>query len=161
MEGKLKRLGLTVLVMSFLSSLAFADHHYGMAGCGIGAMVYKDQPGKIQIVAATLNNIIVPQTSAITTGSSNCHEERRDTAALYIQINKVALQKEIAQGTGETLAGLNEIYGCEDLNEFSSTLKTNFVEIYPTQEVEAKDANENIMKLIEKNSNLKSCKIFS
>src|SRR6266511_1273208 len=45
---------------------------YGAAGCGLGAMAFKDQPGGIQIIAATLNDICANQTFGITFGTSNC-----------------------------------------------------------------------------------------
>jgi hypothetical protein len=127
-----------------------------MAGCGLGSLVFKSQPGKIQIFAATINATGV-QTFGITSGTSGCYENRRETAALFIEINKVALQKEIAQGTGETISGLNEIYGCQNQDAFSSTLQSNFKEIYS----EESSVNENILKVLVQDNELRNCKVFS
>jgi len=43
---------------------------YGMAGCGIGSIVFADKPGMIQIIAATLNGTAGSQTFGITSGTS-------------------------------------------------------------------------------------------
>ena len=69
------------LVVLLLATAAQADattasgahKSYGTAGCGLGSLVFGDQPGIIQIVAATLNGI-GGQTFAITSGTSNCGE---------------------------------------------------------------------------------------
>ena len=54
----------------------------------MGSLVFQDQPGKIQIVAATVNNLVSPQTFALTTGSSGCYEESRSDVSLrYIENN--------------------------------------------------------------------------
>src|SRR5437868_15216262 len=96
---------------------------YGMAGCGVGALVFGDQPGKIQIVAGVLNNLISPQTSAITSGTSNCYEDSgRAASDMYIEANKVALQEDVSRGQGETLAGLLTIWNCDNSSQISSTL---------------------------------------
>lgn len=76
---------ISALAALFVLSQAHA-YHYGMAGCGLGSLVFQDQPGKIQIVAATVNNIVSPQTSAITSGTSGCYEDGSASAKLdYIE----------------------------------------------------------------------------
>lgn len=137
-----------------LSCSTLANHHYGMAGCGLGAMAFKDQPGKIQIVAATVNNLISPQTFAITTGTSNCTEDPSKVAAMYIQINEVALRKDISRGAGETIVGLSKIYQCSDASAFSSTLQKNFEKIYPSAAVKAPEISKAIEATIKQEKNL-------
>ncbi len=44
---------------------------YGVAGCGLGSMVFGNQEGGIQVIAATLNGTGI-QTFGITSGTSNC-----------------------------------------------------------------------------------------
>lgn len=132
---------------------------YGTAGCGLGAVIIKDKPGKIQIVAALLNNWVVPQTSAITSGTMGCVESRRDRAALFIEVNHVALQTEMARGEGETLNSLANIYGCSNTAQFSKTLKRNFKKVYSTKS--DKGITSNIEGVIQNNNNLSnSCSIF-
>lgn len=117
-----------------LSIKSFAAN-YGMAGCGLGAMVFQDQPGKIQIVAATLNNIISPQTSAISSGTSNCFEESRSEVTLrYIENNKAALKEDVARGKGETVDGLMTMWQCQNRDSISSELKKNYNGIFQSNE---------------------------
>src|SRR4051812_1818938 len=60
---------------------------YGVAGCGLGSIVFGPKPGMIQIVAATLNGT-GGQTFAITSGTSNCDiSEMSQQAAVFIEIN--------------------------------------------------------------------------
>ena len=154
------------IVSMFVVSLAFGAAAvaapYGTAGCGIGALVFKDQPGKIQIVAATLNNIISPQTSAITSGTSNCYEDdSRAEAAMYVTINEQALKNDIARGNGETLAGLGKILKCENSDLLAITLQQNYGTIFPASDVPAADVAKSIENSIVGNGDLaKSCKVF-
>lgn len=159
---KTMNLGLSGLVATILLSApaAWAHNHYGMAGCGLGSLVFEDEPGKIQIVAATLNEIVFPQSSAITSGTSNCYESRRDTAALFITINHASLQTDIAKGQGDTLAGLEEIYGCKNKSEFRTSLRQNYNTIYSSPSVQPEKVSEKIEGLI-KSQQGNSCEIFS
>lgn len=125
-------LSLVVLAVILCGGQAYAAH-YGMAGCGVGALAFKDEPGKIQILAATLNNIISPQTSAITSGTSNCYEDARSASAMFIQVNEVALRKEIARGNGESLASLSKILSCEDSEKLGRALQAHYGEIFSEQ----------------------------
>jgi hypothetical protein len=142
-----------VLMLLFVGSSSFA-YQYGMAGCGLGTLVFKDQPGKIQIVAATLNDILVPQTSAITTGSSNCYEaSASDAANHYIESNGGALQKDISQGQGETLTGLLTIWGCSNVDQVGSTLQSNYQDIYSSANASHVEIGNSLKKVIRQNNN--------
>ncbi|MBL7543936.1 MAG: DUF3015 family protein [Bdellovibrionaceae bacterium] len=126
---------------------------YGMAGCGLGAMVFEDQPGKVQIVAGILNNLISPQTSAITSGTSNCNEEGGSrTAELYIETNKFALKEDVARGQGETLAGLMTIWNCNDAAQVGSVLKNNYEHIFATSS-SSTEIKSTMQKTIKENQN--------
>lgn len=89
---------------------------YGMAGCGIGAMVIEKNEMLPQLGATTLNNLISPQTSAITTGTSNCTDKAREVATIeqevFIAANLNSISKEAAQGQGNTIEALGEVFGC-------------------------------------------------
>lgn len=110
---------------------------YGVAGCGLGSMVFGSQEGFVQIIAATLNSTGV-QTFGITTGTSNCGKGLFAKAEVntFIQSNSVALENDIARGQGETLSTLNNMLGCDA--SFSSTLQKNYKSIYAPN-VEASD----------------------
>ncbi len=114
-----------------LNATCFAGG-YGMAGCGLGALAFRDQPGKIQIISATLNNIISPQTFAITSGTSNCDsKDDTDSAQHYIKENQVALKKDVARARGETLAGLLQMMGCQATSQaLSQELQKNYAAIF-------------------------------
>lgn len=108
----------------------------GAAGCGLGSVIFSDNRWWKQVLAATTNNLTFTQTLGITTGTSNCnasgaltrYQEQKD----YIVVNYVTLQKEAAQGNGETLKGLAIISGCEDnaYQDFATLLQTNYSEIF-------------------------------
>lgn len=140
---------LVIGVLSLGASLANAAGQYGMAGCGIGALVFGDQPGKVQIVAGVLNNLISPQTSAITSGTSNCYESGgRAASDMYIETNKVALQEDVARGEGETLAGLLTIWSCDNASQIGSTLQKNYGNIFvaPMTSTAIKGSMQNTIK---------------
>jgi hypothetical protein len=88
---------------------------YGMAGCGLGSLVIKNQSKGPQIGAWFLN-VIGYQTSAITSGTSNCktkggaaHVDEQET---FVSVNLPRLEQEAAQGQGELLASYAELLGC-------------------------------------------------
>lgn len=102
---------------------------YGVAGCGLGSMVFGREEGAMQVVAATLNGTGV-QTFGITSGTSNCGKGLFAKAEVnsFIQSNAVALENDIARGQGETLSTLNNMLGCDA--QFSGTLQENYKNIY-------------------------------
>ncbi len=125
-----------IILVALLSMQSMAaGHHYGMAGCGLGSLVFQDQPGKIQIVAATVNDLVSPQTSAITTGTSGCYEESRDEVSMrYIENNKSALKEDVARGQGETIEGLMTLWSCDSHSQVTQDLKKNYNSIFKTNE---------------------------
>ncbi len=123
-------------------------YKYGMAGCGLGSLVFKDNtmgsqigaslvnsPGWIGLFVSalsnTLNYIGSVQTFAISSGTLNCEKpSSAETAALdYIRENEQNLQKDIARGNGDSLNALAKVLGC-DSNNLSSGLKSNYSKIY-------------------------------
>lgn len=126
----------------------------GPAGCGLGYMVLggKDMP----IVAATLNGTGV-QTFGITTGTSDCDQGGRDMAILnYIQNNKIALEKDIARGQGESIVALAQVTGCANESQLSSALKGHYSEIFPAAELPAVQITDSIKHVIHNNPALAS-----
>lgn len=89
---------------------------YGMAGCGFGALLIDNHSKGPQIGSWFLNGLYGNQTYAISSGTSNCVESRTEMAAMeqsvYVTANFNSLQKEAAQGSGETLKGLADVLGC-------------------------------------------------
>ena len=127
----LKIIGFVATLLMLSQSYA---NHYGMAGCGLGSLVFADQPGKIQIVAATVNNMVSPQTSAITSGTSGCYEEQGSSAQLnYIETNIVSLKADAARGQGETIEGLMTLLGCQQADSVKSEIKNNYRQIFQNE----------------------------
>ncbi len=95
---------------------------YGMAGCGLGSILIKEDTMLMQIFAATLNATGY-QTSGISSGTSNCtvggsSDARLLEQEIYVQANLNSLIKEAAQGEGRFLRGFAEVLGCT--NQFDT-----------------------------------------
>jgi hypothetical protein len=95
----------------------------------LGSIVFGNQEGFMQVIAATVNGTGV-QTFGITSGTSNCGRGLFAKAEVnsFIQSNAVALENDIARGQGETLSTLNNMLGCGA--DFGSTLQNNYKQIY-------------------------------
>ena len=141
-----------------VSGPAWADH-YGMAGCGLGSMVFKNKPGKIQILAGTTNGILGSQTFGLTSGTSGCVEDMNgDTAALYIRTNKEPLMQDISRGSGETLTGLAAMLGCSNVNEVGQVLQQNYESIFSRVDASSKELLNSIGSALKSNhATAKSC----
>jgi hypothetical protein len=116
---------LVVMLIAAGSSSALANK-YGTAGCGLGAMVFADQKGMIQILAATINGTSLNQSFGLTSGTLGCEENRSTATLQYIESNQVSLKNDISRGQGETLTGLLNLWGCQDYNQVGAVLQQNF-----------------------------------
>ncbi|MES2964145.1 MAG: DUF3015 family protein [Bdellovibrionota bacterium] len=128
---------------------------YGLAGCGLGSIVFGPKPGMIQIVAATVNGTGV-QTFGITTGTSNCDiPGMGHQAAAFIEVNREIVSKDAARGQGETVASLASILNCQDEAAFGQNLQTNYESIFATEN-NSYDVTRKIISTIEANPALKA-----
>ncbi|GIL16702.1 MAG: hypothetical protein BroJett040_04530 [Oligoflexia bacterium] len=108
----------------------FTGQSYGMAGCGLGSVVFGDKPGMIQVIAAFVNATGY-QTFAISSGTSNCGESGKAAKATqFIETNKIVLEKDIVRGQGETLTTLSQLMECKN-SSFGETLKSNYSNTFP------------------------------
>ena len=90
---------------------------YGMAGCGLGSMVFGpiNTPGA-QVMAASTNATGV-QTFAISSGTSNCVSggvvamDRRQE--VFAEVNFRDLKRDMAAGGGEYLSAFEDLLGCD------------------------------------------------
>jgi hypothetical protein len=114
---------------------------YGMNGCGLWSLVIqgKDQGSQLGIFA--LKTVVFPdfQTSAISTGSSNCvnsgtRQAMLDEQNVFVQVNLDVLEKEAAQGQGETLESFSELLGCKDHKAFAEWSQSNYHLIFSQQD---------------------------
>jgi hypothetical protein len=114
----MKKLGGVLAFMIVLLTVKAAHAQYGMAGCGLGSLLFgTDNTKLMQILAATTNGTGV-QTFGITSGTSNCVEggvvkAEREQAA-FAEVNFRDLKRNMAMGGGEYLASFSTLLGCED-----------------------------------------------
>ncbi len=109
---------LIVCAVSFaFPSAAFAQ--YGTAGCGLGAMIFGNDKGFVQVFAATTNGTFASQTFGITSGTSECVDGSGGAFSsvdkkAFVKMNYASLMRDAAVGKGEYLATLATMMGCEE-----------------------------------------------
>lgn len=163
MKGNTKLWLLGILALAGGTHTAEAKNLYGMAGCGLGSVIIG--PSEAQVFAATTNGSTYTQAFGISSGTSNCktldqqailNEQRQFLAA-----NLAALQKEMAQGGGETVVAFSQVLGCNEHSETASkTLVQQYDKIFAAPRVDgvlqaAKDALQQDHSLVQ------SCKHLS
>lgn len=114
------------------------------SGCGLGAMVFEGQTGLMaNVLAATTNNIIIPQTFAISTGTLGCDPENvvsnEYQRKVFVASNMDNLAQEMAQGQGDHLASLAELMGVakEDKPAFYSFTQDQYASLFGKPDVDA------------------------
>jgi hypothetical protein len=129
---------------------------YGAAGCGLGSLVFGNQPGIVQIFAATTNGTFASQTFGITTGTSNCGASAAGVAGTktFIDANREALAKDISRGQGETIANLATLAGCSDASAVGSTLQKSFTNIFPAASTPNDQVADTIVQTLQSNAAL-------
>lgn len=114
---------------------------WGMAGCDLWSQVITKKDKDSQLGVWALRTFILnSQTSAITSGTSNCVKSRSETAAVeqevFIEVNLASLSKEAAQGEGEHIRALAEVFGCPH-SEFARLSQSRYAEIFATYTADA------------------------
>src|SRR5882672_7165474 len=134
---------------------------YGLAGCGLGSLVFGDQKGAIQILAATSNTTFGTQTFGITTGTSNCVDTAAGSAGAktFIEGNREALAKDAARGSGETITTLTAMAGCKDAKAVGVTLQKRFAQLFPSQATPVEQVSHNVIKELRADGTLECRKI--
>jgi hypothetical protein len=145
-----------LVLLVLVSSTAFAANvkdpgGYGMAGCGLGSMVFP-QHDSTQILAATTNGTFGTQTFGITFGTSNCGSSgklfSKEEVQNYIAANEPALKNDIARGNGETVDGLANIMGAKDVAQFRATLKANYSKLFAKNDVSPQELTNNVYSVL-------------
>jgi hypothetical protein len=135
----MKNLAMLVVVGGVLVGASSARAQtYGMAGCGLGSLVIKDNSTGMQILAATTNGT-GGQVFGITSGTSNCVsggvvKAQREQAA-FAEVNFQDLKRNMASGGGEFLASFSTLLGCEDAAKptFFKMAQNKYESILPTE----------------------------
>ncbi len=128
---------------------------YGVAGCGLGSMVFGAQPGMIQVLAATTNGTSGTQTFGISSGTSNCdvpgtRNGKQASAVPYIEANQMALSNDISRGEGATLNQLTRFYGHPLTPKMGKLLQQHYADIFPTLHVKADHVEDTLKTLLAK-----------
>jgi Protein of unknown function (DUF3015) len=149
--------------LSLLASNAYAV--VGSAGCGLGSLIFKEEIWWKQVLAATTNGSSANQTFGITSGTSNCapgvsakFQRQKD----YIAANLSSLQREVPQGSGDTVKGFASVLGCPTSSypDFGVYTQSNYNAIFNSNDPSAIVIN--VKSQLQKNVNLsKTCDIGS
>jgi hypothetical protein len=136
-------IALGVIILSVTSSgVAFAGN-YGVAGCGLGALIFEKKNDKVsQILASTTNSIYGNGSFGITSGTSNCDASGLVVASketeIYAQKNFDSISKEMAAGTGEHLTTLAGLMGY-DAAQLAAYGKTHYGQIFASEKTTSSD----------------------
>lgn len=124
-----------VTAMILVTNPLSAERKYGMAGCGVGSLVFS--PNKGQLSASTTNQSS-GQIYSITTGTSNCVPDSPAAALrleqeIFMQVNMVGLQHEMATGQGEKISAFARLMGCP-VADFGRYTRTNYKDLHTQTE---------------------------
>jgi hypothetical protein len=149
-----------VTAVVLLGGTAAVAAPYGAAGCGLGSVILGDEPGAVQILAATLNGIVGNQTFGITTGTLNCGAAAADQVTQrtqdFVEANREVLAKDISRGQGETIANLAAIAGCGNPDAVGAKLQSNFGAIFPDEKTPSTQVTESLLETLKSDKSL-SC----
>ncbi|HEX9396675.1 MAG TPA: DUF3015 family protein [Burkholderiales bacterium] len=130
-----------VAVLAAFPVAAMAAGENNVGSCGVGSKAFDGQAGIVPQVLAITTNHVTFNTFAISTGTSGCTPDGKVTSnwkmAMFIDGNKVALQRDMSVGGGESLDSLAHLMGIEaqDRVAFNSLAKDNLAKIFPSEGV--------------------------
>lgn len=134
MKKQLLAISLVTLIgLSAGTSVSAAD--YGVAGCGLGSILIKENKAGLQILALTLNATGV-QTFGITTGTSGCTTDglvhNQKAQEVFVSLNFDSLEQDMAKGKGEKLDALSGLLGCsaEGTTQLGALTKSNYGNLF-------------------------------
>ncbi len=132
MKFSLKQALFAVTLTAFASTSYAANSTQMASGCGVGSTIFKDKTGFVYNVLAGTTNGLTFSTISMTFGLLNCPKDSSimGKIASFIDDNKQQLVMEVAQGRGERLATVIEMYGVADQQAAISALKANHTEIF-------------------------------
>lgn len=140
----MKRSFTSLMVVAFLmfvgmnSASAQDGAPYGVAGCGLGSIVFANQVGLIQVFASTTNGSTGTQTLGITFGTSNCVQNgviRKDSEQeAFFEMNYENIKQDMAVGQGEHLEAVASLLGCsaDAQGQFSAFSQQNYQVVFPS-----------------------------
>jgi basic membrane lipoprotein Med (substrate-binding protein (PBP1-ABC) superfamily) len=149
-----------------LSTTAFAAEPvlkgsggYGAAGCGLGSMLFNQQPGVYQILASTTNGTFASQTFGITTGTSNCGSGMMASGTRnFVEANRDALAKDMSRGQGETIGALTWMAGCGNSQAVGAALQQRYSTIIPSEKASSQEIADKLLETLKADKSL-GCQI--
>ena len=143
----MKKVIVSLAAAAALSTALFAGVN-SQTGCGLGAMIIKDDSTALMLaLQATTNGTSANQTFGITSGTSGCKKTKfvmSERAEEFVAANMDQLAKEVAMGQGESVDTLAELLKVEDKAAFAATLQKNYNSIYTSGDVKMADVLDNI-----------------
>jgi hypothetical protein len=114
---------------------SYSTTPWGMGGCSLWNYAIKDKSQGPQIGVWVLEHIVFGvQTFAISSGTANCVSANRamtqNEQEVFVNVNLVDLEKEAAQGKGQHLDTLAEIFGCNDKEGFAQLSQNHYEAIF-------------------------------
>ena len=150
----MKKIILGSLLVSVTAVSAFAEVN-NVGTCGWGSKLFEGNDGIApQVLAVTTNGTFGNQTFAITSGTSGCTQggvvRSNWKTVMFIEGNKTRLAQDIATGEGESLASLSKVVGVEaqDEQRFAAGVKSNFSNLFPSEEVTAGQVTESLKSIL-------------
>jgi len=154
----------SIIVFALSISMSLHSAPYGMAGCGLGSVIIKENKMIPQIIAVFLN-VTGIQTSGITTGTSNCTTSgvvnKDKEQEVFVHLNFESLEREMAAGKGEKLDTLASLFGCSSSTEFNKMTKANYKILFKESDVDPPSHLLSHLRVeVQSNTNLKNtCKL--
>jgi len=150
---------LAILAFAPISALASGENNVG--SCGWGSKLFAGQRGIApQVMAGTTNGTSGNQTFAITSGTSGCTQDGLVTSnwktVAYIDNNKTQLARDVAKGSGDTIASLGRILKIDDPHQdlFAVTLKDNFGRIFTRVDISTEEIVLSLREVLGENPEL-------
>lgn len=161
-----KKTTIAVPLMLAFAATPLQAGNYGYAGCGLGAVIWeRNQNRGVQLLALTTNYSSNSQTFGISSGTSECTEggaARKEKAReIFVAANIKDITREMAAGTGEYVAALGLLSGCNSraIPAFGKKVQANYERIYPSATVEPNEVIRNLDSVIASDAALsQSCK---
>ncbi len=128
---------------------------YGSAGCGLGSLAFQNQPGGVQIIAATLNGTSANQTFGITSGTSNCEPGLLAQGTKnFVDANREVLAKDAARGEGEAIGALAVLNQCKDMKAVGAALQRDYATIFPSENTTNEAVTDALLKTLHSDPSL-------
>ncbi|MEK7702474.1 MAG: DUF3015 family protein [Nitrospirota bacterium] len=143
----------TAISMISVLPVSALETSYGAAGCGLGSMLFGNQSGPVQVVAATTNGTSGNQTFGITSGTLNCGKgmlASGERLNAFVASNLDSLSLEIAKGKGESLQTVVEMMGvpAEQRGAVYAKLQNNYGHIFTSKDVAAGEVVDQMIRVI-------------